>query len=396
VGRADDRGAAAVTGPLPDAAPLRRPRFASYRVVLILIFLAWFAHFYRSGYGFSSVLLFNHARAESRVDSLRHVPVFVHAGAGYDGQFYVQLAADPLLRDSSIDTALDSAPFRARRILFSWTAWVLGLGHPSWIVQAYSVQNVLCWLLLAWWLSRRFPGRDVQDALVWAACLFGPGMLDSTSRALLDGPSLLVIALGIDAIERGRSWMGAIVLGLAGLARETNLIAGVATLPRRPGARALARSAAQALVVLLPMLVWMDYLRSIYRSTVLQSTDQLSAPFVAFGDAWRRMWHAAGVTGWASVDGITFLALAGVSAQAVYLLVRPRWREPWWRVGIAFVGLMLVVKAEIWLGAYLRVLLPLSFAFNLSLPRGPRFWPVFVLGNLGLVSSVYTLIWAWL
>ena len=85
-------------------------------------------------------------------------PTYVHyQSPGYDGQFYAQLAVEPLLRDRRIDEALDTPPYRARRILFSWTAYLLGLGRPAWILKVYAVQNIVAWLLLAWLLLRWFP-----------------------------------------------------------------------------------------------------------------------------------------------------------------------------------------------------------------------------------------------
>ena len=57
----------------------------------------------------------------------------VPPGFTYDGQFYAQLALDPLLRNPAIDRALDQPPYRARRILFSWTAWLAGFGRPWWV-----------------------------------------------------------------------------------------------------------------------------------------------------------------------------------------------------------------------------------------------------------------------
>jgi hypothetical protein len=121
--------------------------------------------------------------------------------------------------------------------------------------------------------------------------------------------------------------------------------------------------------------------------------DQLSAPAVAFLEAWQRAVGAASQSGWLSMEALPLVALAGVTAQAACLLAvcRRRWREPWWRVGAAFVALLLVIKAEIWLGAYLRVLLPLTFAFNLLLPPGRMFWPLFVAGNAGLSTSLLLL-----
>ena len=163
-------------------AVIQKRLFLFCRIALVGIFLAWFASFYRAGFGFTYVLQFNRRSAETMVERMRDVPVYVQPGAGYDGQYYAQLAVDPLLKDPSIDGALDSPPFRARRILFSWTAWLIGLGRPWWVVQAYCIQNALFWLAFAVWLRWRLPGDTVEDLVVWAACLFTPGMLDSKSR----------------------------------------------------------------------------------------------------------------------------------------------------------------------------------------------------------------------
>lgn len=369
----------------------RRRLFLACRIVFVCVFLAWFASFYREGFGFTGVLQFNSRSAATRVERMRDVPVLVQPGAGYDGQYYAQLAVDPLLSDPSIDAALDSPPFRARRILFSWTAWAMGLGRPWWVVQAYCVQNVFFWLAFAVWLRWRLPGDTVEDLLVWIACLFAPGMLDSTRLALIDGPSACVLAVGVEAIERGRTVVGSLVLGIAGLARETNLLAGVSVLPRRLTLRGVALTLAAAALVFLPTLLWFDYLRSIYRSSVTQSLDQLSMPFVAYHEAWMRLFRVARRVGFVSVRALPWFAFVGVSAQALYVLAIHRWRSAWWRTGVAFIALMFVIRGEIWLGAHLRVLLPLTLAFNLTLPRGRAFWPVFVLGNLGLATSVSVL-----
>jgi hypothetical protein len=367
---------------------VRARLFLGCRLALVCVFLAWFATFYREGFGFTSVLHFNQRGAETRVERMGDVPVAVDPGAGYDGQYYVQLAVDPLLTDPTIDRALDSPPFRARRILFSWTAWVLGLGRTSWVVEAYCIQNVLFWLAFAAWLRWRLRGDTVEDLVVWTACLFTPGMLDSARLALIDGPSACLLAVGLEAIERGRSFAGAVVLGVAGLARETNLLAGVSVLPRRLTRRDAVRACIAAIVVIVPTLVWFDYLRSIYRSTVTQSLDQLSTPFVAYADAWERLFRVARRAGFLSLRALPWLAFIGTTVQALHVLAARNWRSAWWRTGVAFIALMLVIRAEIWLGAYLRVLLPLTLAFNLSLPRDRTFWPVFVLGNLGLATSV--------
>jgi len=73
---------------------------------------------------------------------------------------------------------MDLAPFRAQCILFSWTAYMLGFGRPAWIIEAYAIQNVVCWLLLAWLLVRWIPPSSGRGLALWTACLFSHGVLD--------------------------------------------------------------------------------------------------------------------------------------------------------------------------------------------------------------------------
>jgi hypothetical protein len=117
---------------------------------VVLGFLAMVGSYYSPETGFTTFLELSASRHAVELPELQQVP---HAhderGGGYDGQFYAQLALDPLLRNPAIDRALDTPAYRSHRILFSWTAWAMGLGRPVWIIQAYAIQNVLTWLALA-------------------------------------------------------------------------------------------------------------------------------------------------------------------------------------------------------------------------------------------------------
>ena len=56
--------------------------------------------------------------------------------------------------------------------------------------------------------------------------------------------------------------------------------------------------------------------------------------------------------------------------------------------------LMIVLGENVWAGypgAATRVLLPMTFAFNVLLPRSAWFWPLFVLGNLTVLQGLETL-----
>jgi hypothetical protein len=231
-------------------------------VALVILFLVSVSRFYHPGTGFTALVGFP-AGANSEAPALREVPHFTYPPwASYDGQFYAQRALDPFCRDPLVDHAIDLPPFRARRILFSWTAYALGLGRPAWIIEVYALQNVACWLLLAWLLTRWIPPASGRGLALWTACLFSHGVLWSVRFALLDAPSLVLTACAVWAVEKRRSLLSAAIVGIAGLGRETNLLA-LAAQPFPRDRRAMMRLAAAIALAALPLLLWEYYLRSI-------------------------------------------------------------------------------------------------------------------------------------
>ena len=193
-------------------------------LALVAIFLASVARFYHPTTGFTALIAFPDGN-DSEAPALRDLPhERVPPWASYDGQFYAQRALDPLARDPRVDRAMDLAPYRARRILFSWTAYVMGLGRPAWILEAFALQNVAAWLILAILMTRWLPLRSGRHLALWTACLFSHGLLWSVRFALLDGPSLVLTALAIVAAERERWILSACIVGVNGLGRETNVL----------------------------------------------------------------------------------------------------------------------------------------------------------------------------
>lgn len=367
----------------------------TYRIIavaLVILFLSSVAKFYHPGTGFTSFIAFpaghDHVSA-----AMREVPHFHFEQDTYDGQFYAHRALDPLVRDPAYDRAMDLAPYRARRILFSWTAYVLGLGRPGWILESYALQNVACWLILAVLLTRWIPLSTIRGLVVWAACLFSHGALWSVRFALLDVPSLLLISLAIVAVERGRPLVAACLTGLAGLGRETNILAsGAQPIPR--DARSFGRLVLALAIAVLPLLLWLDYLRSIYRSTLLTGTNQLTLPGTALAATWKNVIvQQIPAHGWLSIQGLWLWLLFALAAQACYIAIRREYRMPWWRVAVAYAVLMLLLDRDLAnpnTGALTRVLLPLTVGFNILLAseRSPtRFWPWFVAGNTHLVLA---------
>lgn len=363
---------------------------ATIAVALILCFLGVMARYYHPGTGFTALIGFP-AGHDYEVPALRGVPHYNYTGIGvYDGQFYAQLALDPLLKDPQTDRAMDLAPFRARRILFSWTAYIAGLGRPAWILEAYALQNVAAWLLLAWLLARWMPPSTPRGLAAWGACLFSHGLLWSVRFALLDGPSLVLTALAVRCADEGRTFLAAAIAGVNGLGRETNVIGSLAQpLPR--SVRDWLRLIAMAIVVVLPLLVWEDYLYSIYRSNIFAGVDSQASRFgVEF---------ATGLLGALRKRAAFDVCILGsLFVQAVYVLMHARRAgEAWWRVAFGYVVLLLVLDRVLVspsTGAITRVMLPLTVGFNALLAREakPRhFWPWLVAGNLHLVPAAWIL-----
>ena len=366
-------------------------RYRGIALALVALFLASVARFYHPGTGFTALIGFPEGH-EYEAPALRAIPHFDYpAWASYDGQFYAQRALDPLLRDPEVDHAMDLPPYRARRILFSWTAFVLGLGRPAWILEAYALQNVACWLLLAVLLTRWIPLDSLSRVSLWAACLFSHGLLWSVRFALLDGPSLLLIACAIAAVESGRPVLAGAVTGISGLARETNLIAALA-LPVPFGRRGWVRACVALILIALPLVVWEDYLRSIYRSTIFAGADQLVMPGKALVAIWWQVLSSLPRTPYGAAA--LLCVLAPLAVQAAYIVVTRKYSAPWWRVAAGYAVLMLLldpVLADPRTGAITRVLLPLTVGFNVLLagePRPARFWIWFAAGNLHLIPAL--------
>jgi hypothetical protein len=345
--------------------------------------------------GFSSLIWFGDRFAAQRVQSLRDVPLYTfEQWDGYDGQFYAQVAVagNPLNRE--LGTALDSAGYRARRVLLPVAAHLLGVGRPGWIVQIYALASALCWLLLAWLLARWwFPPTDFGNLLRWAGTLFGTGALVGVMRGLTDVPALLVIAVGARAIEQHRPRAGALWLAAAGLVRETSILAAAALWPGDGTAQRRRRALVAVALIVAPTALWIAILAWRYGGDTAGARN-FAPPLAAIAGkarvvaaAWRVHGFTAGIRGevWAVMALLT---------QVGFMIARPRPRELWWRLGAPFAALVLVLGPAVWEGepsAATRAVLPLTLAFNVLVPRTRRGLVLLLAGNLTLLSATFNL-----
>jgi hypothetical protein len=369
---------------------------AAYAIVLAAFFYT-FAQFYIPGKGFTYLVAFGGRSEMSRLPVMGELAHYVQSDSdGYDAQYYAQIAMDPLLRDPKLKQAVDSVPYRARRILFSWTAYSFGFGRPAAILTVFTLQNALCWLALAAVLLRWFPPASWTDFLRWAGVLFSFGMCVSLRYSLVDGPSLLLIAAGVWAVEANRRWLAAGIFALSGLGKETNLLGAASLAPKalRDGPRWRA-TVLQWVLVVAPLALWLLYIQRHVGPASDLGARNFDLPAMAYlrklqvvlrelvqPEIWAPSGNASQAIG-------SLAMMVALTVQFLFLALRPRGQSAWWRVGASFAVLMLVLGDAVWEGypgAASRVLLPMQLAFNVLVPRSRAWLAVLVLGNLTIIS----------
>lgn len=368
------------------------PIRAAYLAAVVL-FLWCVAQFHRADTGFSSLISIGDMLGDSEVTALRHVPHYVYESSpGYDGAYYVQIALYPTLDNPELKKAIDNLPYRAKRILFCWAAWLLGLGQPAWIVQAHALLNVLCWLALAAVLLRWFPATSWENLLRWAAVMFSHGVIMSVRNSLVDGPSLLLVALALRWLELGRARAGAVTLALAGLGKETNLLASAGLDFDWRAPRTWPRALLIVAAIALPLAAWMLFIRLKFGPADDSGLGNFTWPFAGFVEKWRAAWSGVIGPDRSALQWATFAAVVALAVQWSFFVARWRPADRWWRVGFAFAILMAFVSTPVWEGypgASTRVLLPMTLAFNVLVPRGRRGLLLLLAGNLTVAASVF-------
>ncbi|MGH7957089.1 MAG: hypothetical protein ACREH8_08760, partial [Opitutaceae bacterium] len=362
-------------------------------VAAVALFLWCVAQFYHRDTGFSSLISIGDLLAPAKVTALRDVPHHVYEGThGYDGAYYVQLALYPTLDNPELLRAIDNLPYRAKRILFCWVAWLLGGGQPAGIVQAHALLNAGCWLVLAVVLLRWFPLTSWENFLRWAAVMFSHGVGMSVRHSLVDGPSLLLVALAVRWLEDGRRTAGAVTLALAGLGKETSLLASAALDFDWRAPRTWGRTALTVIAIALPLLAWMAYVRWKFGPAEDPGMGNFTLPFAGLAEKLGAAWSALREPDSWSINWAVMAAIIALIVQWLFFALRWRPAERWWRVGAAFAVMMAFLSTPVWEGypgAATRVLLPMTLAFNVLVPRGLRWLPVLVAGNLTVAATVF-------
>jgi hypothetical protein len=366
---------------------------------LVGVFLWLIAAFYDPRTGFTRLLAIGDQLESSIVPKLQQVPHYVYDGTiGYDGAYYVQLALHPTLREPQLRNAIDNLPYRAKRMAMYWTAWFLGLGRDAWIVNAFALLNVAAWLILAWQLLRWFPLNTWDNLVRWAGILFSHGACMSVRNSLADLPSLVLVTAAVACIERDRRGRGIAALAAAALTKETSMLAIGALFESerradRPTIRGWARWSrffVGATAVAAPLVLWSMYVAWRVGPTGDLGLNNFAWPGQGLAEKWGTAIGEFLVYGAHPPYVASLLTVTALTVQGLFLFLRRSPQQAWWRVGVAFAALMLFVSQPVWEGypgAASRVLLPMALAFNVLVPRGVRWWPLLILGNITVFVS---------
>ena len=344
--------------------------------------------------GFTSLIRFGETGSERRLSALRDLPLATASGSGgYDGQFYAQIALDPLLRGPDLAQALDAPAYRARRILAPAIASILGFGNPWWTLQAYALLNVFCWFVLGWLLYRQIGPADRFAFARWAGCMFSLGVLDSVRQSLVDLPALLLLALACEACTRSRAGRSSLWLAFANLAKETSLL-GTLALLGDPFLRPFPwrRASLSLFAAVLPLALWSLYVQGNFPSAAgREGWGNFTWPLLGLLAQAKVSLHEVSLGNFDSRYSFSLIAIVGLLVQGWVVWRNPHLSSPWGRMGAVYSLLLLFLGSWVWSGywAACRAVLPMTIAFNLLLPGTRSFWPLWILGNLTMLHGVW-------
>lgn len=250
---------------------------------------------------------------------------FVHSGeTGYDGQFFLTLAYDPLLRHEGTIAALDNPRYRARRILYPALAHGLALGSPRAVPWALVFLNVGSAIALVALLA--FGGlRETPGWALGVLAFQGLWVCLAVSPADLFALVFLVAAL---VFHRSRNTPGvAVSLLLASLARETYLLhaalfAGLSLRERR-WREALAIAAGQ-----LPAVAWNAWVLLRVPKGDSAVRESFGLPFGGILDAILRLLRGD-LTGKLLYEGLSLALLLSVAAMVAWTLLKRGGTAAW-------------------------------------------------------------------
>jgi hypothetical protein len=273
-------------------------------------------------------------------------------------------------------------------------AWLLGLGRPFWILNAYAALNLIFWAGFAWLAHGLFSPHGWSGLLGYAAVLVTCGVIESMQASLTDLPSFTLI---LAALMVGGT-RGAGILAAAALVRSTSLIGFVGLAELAPPWRdAVRRNLVRGLIAAVPLGLWVMYVLWRFRGRevgfdggnlampfqgMMEKLGEFSVTAVHGPIRWHRWYYEI----YKSYELHALLTIISVVAQTIYIALHREWRNPVWRWGAVVTVYFSCISFLSWESHFTitRHALPMTLLFNLLLAARPtKAWLIwFLMGNL--------------
>lgn len=296
---------------------------------------------------------------------------------GYDGQFFLAIALDPLMQHEGSAPALDYPRYRYRRILYPALAHVLSLGHRRTIPYMLVLINVFCVPVLALAAGGIVRRSTLPSARSWALLALAPtGVWASLCLSTADLLASTLFLLALNACIAGKSRPGALIMALAVLTKETYAAVCImlCLFPIIQGPRG--RPNWWYLGSIVPGAAWAVYARLRIPEGIDRIGHHFGIPFGGVVDKVREMAQASpGVA--SAYDAILFvLLLAAAGTIALVLVWRRRESGAAMLCALPYLGILLLATVRIfaYYAHHVRVFMDLFLILALTQAAGRRPW----------------------
>ena len=357
-------------------------RIFVFGTCVAIIFLA-LNGIYSTEYGFTDMLRYGEKFETNAFDEVKQVHRKIFPGLGFDGQFYANLAIDPMLTHKNLKAVMDLPQYRSRRIFMPLCAFLVGHGNPALTINAYAIGNFMFWIALCILVFYKIRPRNIQEYACALMIVFSSGVIGSALLALTDMPSTVLL---FAALIFPLLWPFLFCCGV--LTRETTLVfAPVFLVVEGLRNKKPLSIFFKSVISIMPAFIWYGY--CMWRIPEPIFIEKVyGPPFLA-------MFHRLGsiVYHWPGAFNphqlLYFLTAISLTAQCAYFALRRRLMDPIWLTGATSAFFTAIMGYASWMeySWMLRYSLPMTFAFNLLLAREQphTFVKWFAVGNIGCI-----------
>ena len=362
-----------------------------FLIVLAILPVILLFNNYSHRNGFLDLPMFGDEFKASRLKEINDINPPTKERFGYDGQFYAQMALDPLLIHDETIRALDNMIYRTRRVGLPFMAFLLGIGKPLWVLHIYTLLNFVFWIILLLIVYHYLGFRYSRDFLLAVSVLWSSGTLASLSRALTDLPAVTLSILAVFLIAKRN--ISASLLSSAALCKETAALSFfLLAWPEKKSNLKPRQFFLSCLIMILPFSAWLLYVHLRIKDGVIFGNNNFAPPFWGLISKITtenlQLFKEFSFTRYNNVLYELICPLSLV-AQSFYLISKPKAHSPYWRLGVGFAILPYLLGSAVWVDqlTYSRVLLPLTICFNFLIHKHERnlsyaFW--YFIGNIGM------------